>query len=105
MALRFQFNCYIQRPEDRINKLQYRRGRYDKIRAGILERTNWEIELKNKDVRDAWDSFAESTNKLIKDNIMVSTTVPSKRLPVIDREALSAVREKRKKWLKNVCYS
>ncbi len=72
----------------------YFKGNYTEIKDE-LSSTNWEEELTNKNLDDAWRNLAESIKKSCDKNIPISKDSPSqKKRPYVSKSAVRALRQK-----------
>ena len=97
--LKFKFNCYLETKENNMNKFIYSKGNFTNM-TNELSLINWQ-EVLHEDVQCSWISFTEIIIKSAENNIPKCKVETSKhRNPYVDRQAVEAIKEKRRKWKK-----
>ena len=99
MILTFDVTLYIENNAIPREKFLYFKGDYESLSEELLK-FNWDI-LTDLSAIEAWDVFAETIINETRKHIPVSRTRPNNyKTPWMNKEALVAVKEKRRRWKK-----
>ncbi|MEW8545737.1 MAG: endonuclease/exonuclease/phosphatase family protein, partial [Candidatus Thiodiazotropha sp.] len=101
VVLAFTFICYTELQPRSGTRYNFYKGNYMEMNKDISE-CNWEEKFMDKDVCGAWSGFAETINQFIEKHVPVSRVHDKRSCPYADRDAIAAIRTKRKKWAKYV---
>ena len=99
MVLIFDVTLYIENNAETREKFLFFKGDYKSL-SEELSNFNWNI-LTDLSAIEAWDVFAETIINESRNHIPVSRTRPKTyKTPWMNKEALAAVKEKRRRWKK-----
>ena len=100
VSLVLDLNLYANAPRPVTTRRLWNRANFDKMRAD-MESVDWEKELKEATVEEAWDIFSSSIEATMRENL------PTKQVPLggewpiwISLEAKEAIRKRNKAWTK-----
>ena len=97
--LEIDFNCYIENRTNSRKKYLYNKGNYLQM-SNDLKFENWDANLQNLEIAEAWNNFAETIIKSIEKNIPVNNFVLGLGNKLVDKQTRQAIHHKRTKWLK-----
>lgn len=99
LVLNFNLILYSPENETKVEKRNYFKGDYEKIRSSLKNKDLSGIINQATSTNEAWESFTDIIQEVSEANIPVCKTLHKKyNTPWMNNIALSAIRAKRKKW-------
>ena len=101
LVLEFTFNCYIGSSDPPSKKLIFFKGNYKKISEKIHE-CNWEQNLQELSLPEAWEALTEKLIQLVEENVPVCkvSNEAGRKHPYVSRQCMVAIKKKHTKWHK-----
>ncbi|KAK3108052.1 hypothetical protein FSP39_000221 [Pinctada imbricata] len=100
LTISFNLNVYSFKDMTTRKKFLYFKGEYELIKQQI-ENINWEIELEEQSMENAWNNFMSKITNIIKENVperIASANSKYYQTPWMNQEAKMAIKNKRKLW-------
>ena len=94
--IRFEIDASIQEPIPETGYCYYR-GNYEEMKNELIE-INWPDKLDNLNTQQAWNSFQGLLEGMIENYIPKKKFTLRKKKPWINREVITAIKNKRKAW-------